>query len=158
MPTIHLTHFVEAPIAKVFELSRNISIMKISAAPFKSHIVGGHNAGLLEKEDRITWKSKKLGKYRYFTSEVSEFTNNRSWKLRMVNGSFRKFEHEHHFKQAQNGTIIIDLVRVEIPWSFLGRVYYRLFLKKQLEKIIARQNTIIGQYATKETTIAAPSY
>lgn len=65
----------------------------------------------------------------------------------MVKGDFVSFHHEHHFKAAANGTILIDLVNFETPYGIFGKIANRLFLASYIEKLLTKRNAVIKEYA-----------
>jgi ligand-binding SRPBCC domain-containing protein len=65
----------------------------------------------------------------------------------MVKGDFKSMKHEHHFKQVDNGTIMIDLFNFETPYSTFGRIINFLFLSRYLRKLLEQRNAAIREYA-----------
>jgi len=147
MPTIHLTSFIAAPTDIVFDLNRNISLHKISMEQFKEEAVGGITSGLINKEDTVTWKGKHLMKTRFFTSKIIEMKPFETFTDKMIKGDFKSFEHQHFFKPADNGTIVIDIINYETPYGFIGELVNKFYLNSYLEKLIAHRNEVIKQYA-----------
>lgn len=150
MPTIHLTNFIAAPPEIVFDLSRNISLHKISMEHTGEQVVGGIRSGLINLDETVTWKGKHLFKTRYFTSKITEMKPYEKFTDKMMKGDFVSFEHEHFFKPADNGTILIDIIRYETPYGWLGRLVDKLFMTAYLENLISRRNEVIKQYAIGE--------
>lgn len=147
MPTLHLTSFIAAPQDIVFDLNRNISLHKISMEHVKEEAVGGITSGLVNKDDTVTWKGKHLMKTRYFTSKITEMKPFETFTDKMVKGDFKFFEHQHFFKPADNGTIVIDIIKYETPYGFIGELVNKLYLNSYLEKLISHRNKVIKQYA-----------
>ena len=77
MPTIHLTTFVAAPVARVFDLARSIEMHKQSMTKHKEEAVAGIRFGLIEKNESVTWKAKHLFKTRFFRSEIIDMKKTR---------------------------------------------------------------------------------
>lgn len=150
MPTIHLTTFIAAPVDRVFDLSRNISLHKISMQHTNEVAVAGITAGLINKDDTVTWKGKHLFKTRFFTSRIIEMVPYEKFTDKMIKGDFTSFQHEHFFKPAENGTIIIDIVQYETPYSWLGKMVNKFYLNNYLEKLIYHRNEVIRQYAESD--------
>jgi ligand-binding SRPBCC domain-containing protein len=150
MPTIHLTNFIPAPAEIVFDLSRNISLHKISMEHTGEKAVAGITSGLINLDDTVTWKGKHLFKTRYFTSKIIEMKPYEKFTDKMVKGDFVSFEHEHYFKPADNGTILIDIINYETPYGWLGKLVNKLVMTSYLEKLINQRNEVIKQYATGE--------
>ena len=147
MPTLHLTSFIAAPPERVFDLSRNVSLHKVSMEHFGEEIVGGIRSGLINKDDTVTWKGKHLYKTRFFTSKITEMKPFEMFTDKMTKGDFKFFEHQHFFKPADNGTIIIDIITYETPYGWIGEMVNKFYLNSYLEKLIDHRNHVIKQYA-----------
>jgi len=150
MPRIHLTTFIAAPIEIVFDLSRNVSLHKISMEHTGEEAIAGTTSGLVQKEDTITWKGKHLLKTRYFTSKIIEMQPFENFTDKMIKGDFKSFEHQHFFKSADNGTIVIDIIDYETPYGWLGELVNKFYLDNYLEKLINHRNDVIKKYAEGE--------
>ncbi len=148
MPKIHLTTFIPAPVERVFDLSRNISLHKISMKHTREEAIAGVTSGLINKGETVTWRAKHFFKTRIFTSRITEMVPPEKFTDKMVVGDFRSFEHEHYFKSADNGTIVIDIINFESPYGILGKLFNSFYLTKYIEKLISQRNNIIAQYAT----------
>ena len=147
MPTIHLTSFIAAPVDRVFDLSRNVGLHKISLDYFGEQAVSGITSGLMNKEDSVTWKGKHLFKIRFFTSKITEMKPFETFTDKMIKGDFKFFEHKHFFKPADNGTIVIDIINYETPYGFIGELVNKFYLNSYLEKLINHRNEVIRKYA-----------
>ena len=150
MSHIHLTTFITAPAKRVFDLSRSIRLHKISAASVKGEVIGGISSGLINNEESVTWQARHLFKKRQFTSTITEMESPVSFVDEMTKGDFKSFRHQHHFKQVDNGTIMIDIVDFQSPYGILGSIVNKFFLKKYIENFLAKRNNIIKEYAESE--------
>ena len=150
MSKIHLTTFIAAPIERVFNLSRSITLHKISTAHTKEKAIAGVTSGLINKDETVTWKAKHLFKTRQHTSKITDMQSPDSFTDEMINGDFKNFKHQHHFKQIDNGTIMIDIVDFESPYGSLGKFFNAVYLKKYIEKFLIKRNDIIKHYAETE--------
>ncbi len=147
MAKIHLTSFIAAPIERVFDLSRSINLHQISTASSNEKAIDGVMTGLINKDETVTWQAKHLFKTRQFTSKITEMKSPEFFIDEMTKGDFKSFRHEHHFKAAENGTIIIDLIDFETPFGKIGKIANALFLKSHLEKFLIKRNEVIKEYA-----------
>ncbi len=150
MSKIHLTTFIAAPIERVFNLSRSITLHKISTAHTNEKAIAGVTSGLINKDETVTWKAKHLFKTRQHTSKITDMQSPDSFTDEMINGDFKNFKHQHHFKQIDNGTIMIDIVDFESPYGSLGKFFNAVYLKKYIEKFLIKRNDIIKHYAETE--------
>ncbi len=147
MASIHITTFISAPPERVFDLSRSIDLHKLSTAHTREAAVAGIINGLINLNETVTWKAKHLFKIRFFTSKISAMERPDFFCDEMIKGDFKSFRHEHHFKPADNGTIMIDLLEFETPYKKLGEFFNRLYLRKYLYNLLEKRNSIIKEYA-----------
>ena len=150
MSKIHLTTFIAAPIERVFNLSRSITLHKISTAHTNEKAIAGVTSGLINKDETVTWQAKHLFKTRQHTSKITAMQSPDSFTDEMINGDFKNFKHQHHFKQIDNGTIMIDIVDFESPYGSFGKFFNAVYLKKYIEKFLIKRNDIIKHYAETE--------
>lgn len=147
MHRIHLTTFIQAPADRVFDLSRSINLHKISTAHTHEKVVDGVATGLISAGESVTWQARHLFKERLFTSFIASMDAPHSFVDEMKKGDFRSFRHEHHFKQIDNGTIMIDVVDFEVPYGWLGNIFTNIYLKKYLKRLLEHRNQVIREYA-----------
>ena len=50
-------------------------------------------------------------------------------------GPYALWHHEHHFEQLENGILMTDILYYAIPYGFLGRWAYRLFVSRKIKEI-----------------------
>ncbi|RYZ83325.1 MAG: cell division protein, partial [Proteobacteria bacterium] len=130
MPNIHLTTFIAAPIERVFDLARSIDLHKKSMTKSGEQAVSGTTMGLINSGETVTWKAKHLMKTRIMKMRISEMTRPLSFVDEMVEGDFKSFRHQHHFKQIDNGIFMIDIVDFESPYGKLGQLLNTVYLTK----------------------------
>ncbi len=150
MAKIHLTTFIAAPAERVFNLSRSIDLHKISTEGTNEKAIDGVTSGLINKNETVTWQAKHLFKKRLFSSLIVDMNEPVYFADKMIDGDFKTFSHEHHFKQVENGTIMIDLVNFESPYGGLGKFVNKVYLKKYIEKLLLKRNAVIKEYAETE--------
>ena len=150
MPTIHLTTFVQAPPARVFDLSRSIDLHKKTMSHTREEAVAGTTMGLINFQDTVTWKARHLGKTRYLKSKITALKSPEHFTDEMAEGDFKTLKHEHHFKPIENGTLMIDYIHYEMPYGVIGRLLDRFYLKKYLTKLIESRNNALKKCAETE--------
>jgi ligand-binding SRPBCC domain-containing protein len=62
-------------------------------------------------------------------------------------GAFSEFRHEQYFRQIKNGTIIIDKLRFDLPYGYIGKIINRIFLESYLKNLLVQKNHVIKEYA-----------
>jgi ligand-binding SRPBCC domain-containing protein len=147
MPTIHLTTFVAAPIDRVFDLARSIDLHQKSMSHTGEVAVAGTTMGLINLNESVTWKAKHLMKTRVLKSEITAMQRPHSFTDEMKQGDFKSMRHQHHFKQIENGTLMIDILDFESPYGGLGRMFNSIYLTRYMEKMIETRNLVIKEYA-----------
>ena len=147
MPLIHLTTFIQAPIERVFDLSRNIQLHKESMKQHQEEAVAGTRFGLIGKDETVTWKAKHFFKTRVLRIRVTEMQKPLRFVDEQSDGSFKEMKHEHFFKSCENGTIMIDLFHFESPYGTIGKWVNSFYLKKYIKDLLLQRNDVIKQYA-----------
>ena len=147
MPHIHLTSFIAAPVERVFDLSRSINLHQVSTTDTKEKAIAGVLTGLINKDETVTWEARHLFKTRQFTSRITEMQSPEFFVDEMIKGDFKSYSHEHHFRPANNGTIMIDKVKFESPYGMLGKILNNIFLRSYMERLLIKRNAVIKDYA-----------
>lgn len=147
MIKIHLTTVINAPIERVFDLSRSINLHKISVAHTEEKVIAGVMTGLVKENDTVTWQAKHLFKIRQFTSKITAMKIPEYFTDEMTKGDFKSFFHQHHFKIIDNGTIMIDIVEFESPYGIFGKLFNSLYLENYMKKLLLQRNAVIKMYA-----------
>jgi len=150
MPTIHLTTFIAAPAQRVFDLARSIDLHKKSMAHTEEQAVAGTTAGLIEAQETVTWKAKHLFKTRILKVRIIQMEKGVSFTDEMTDGDFKRMRHQHFFKPAENGTILIDLFEFEIPYGPFGKLFNRIYLTGYLRRLLEARNQVIKAYAESD--------
>ena len=150
MPTIHLTTFVAAPVQRVFDLARSIDLHRKTFAHTGEEAIAGTRTGLIGLNETVTWKARHFRKFRILKSKVTEMAAPASFTDEMVDGDFKSFRHEHHFKQIDNGTLLIDIFTYVSPYGGLGKLADRLFLTRYMRKLLDLRNRTIKEYAESD--------
>jgi ligand-binding SRPBCC domain-containing protein len=147
MSYIQLTTFIEAPVERVFDLSRSVELHKGSMQRFNEKCTGGKLAGLLELQDTVTWQARHLFKERNLTTKITALEKPFSFIDEQVSGDFVALKHEHYFKPVQNGTIMIDQFSFITPYGTLGKWVNRFYLTAYLKKLLEQRNRFIKEVA-----------
>ena len=147
MPVIHLTSFIKAPGQRVFDLSRSITMHAVSMKHTNEKAIKGVISGLINLNETVTWQAKLLFKQRIMEVRITEMMPFENFTDEMVQGDFKSMKHEHHFKEIENGTIMIDLFSFKTPFGWWGKVANFIFLKQYLQKLLETRNAAIKLYA-----------
>jgi len=136
MQFIHLTNFIAAPAERVFDLSLSVDLHKWGMKDYGETAVDGVMQGLMKEGDTVTWKAKHLFKERMLKIRITQLQRPLFFVDEQVQGDFRFMKHEHYFKPAENGTIMIDQFRFQSPKGVLGKLVDTVYLNKYLKKLL----------------------
>ena len=147
MPLIHLTTFIQAPVDRVFDLSRNIELHKESMKQHNEEAVAGTRFGLIGVDETVTWKARHLFKTRVLRIRITDMQKPLRFVDEQADGSFKIMKHEHHFKPCNNGTIMIDLFHFESPYGTIGKLINSFYLTRYVKNLLQQRNKVIKEYA-----------
>jgi ligand-binding SRPBCC domain-containing protein len=147
MPVIVLRTRVAAPLARCFDLARDVELHQRSTAASRERAVAGVTAGLLGAGDEVTWEATHFGVRQRLTSRITEFNPPNRFVDEMVRGAFARFRHEHQFLSLPDGTEMVDIFDYTSPLGPLGRVADRLFLKRYMTRLLRERNAYLKRAA-----------
>ena len=147
MPTIQLQTYINAPIDRVFDLSRSIDMHSISTASTHEKAIAGRTSGLIEAGETVTWEATHFGFRQQLQSKITAMEYPHYFRDEMLKGAFKSIYHEHFFIEQDGGTLVKDVFRFEAPFGILGAVFNRLVLTSYMKRFIAARNAIVKQYA-----------
>jgi ligand-binding SRPBCC domain-containing protein len=147
MPFIHLTTFIAAPLERVFDLSRHVSVHKHSMKKYREKVLHTVSTGLLELNDEVKWQARHLFKERELKVKISALKRSEYFKDEQVAGDFKMMKHEHYFKPVQNGTLMIDQFYFDVPFGIIGRLLNKYYLENYMRRLLCERNAVIKQIA-----------
>jgi len=149
MPIIILETNIKAPIELVFNLSRSIELHQESTSSTNERAIAGKTSGLMELNDRVTWRAKHLGVYQNLSVVISEMIKYSYFKDEMIKGAFKRFSHQHFFEQKGKVTVMKDVFDYSSPLGVLGKLADALFLKNYMTRFLKERNRVIKLNAEK---------
>lgn len=147
MPLIELQTEIKASKKIVFDLSRSIDLHTISTKHTNERAVAGKMNGLLELNESVTWKARHFGLYQKLSSKITEFEYPNYFVDEMVSGAFKRFRHEHYFREQNGLTLMTDLFDYKAPLGPLGKLADYLFLKRYMTDLLSLRNLTIKEFA-----------
>ncbi|MFT5725848.1 MAG: ligand-binding SRPBCC domain-containing protein [Bacteroidia bacterium] len=147
MPTIQTLLNIQAPIDRVFDLSRSIDLHIISTQQTHERAIAGRTSGLIDLGETVTWRAKHFGIYQTLTSQITNLHRPFSFTDEMVQGIFKSFKHQHKFTNDGIHTLLTDIFDYEAPFGILGHAANVLFLKWYMRRLLERRNNTIKAYA-----------
>lgn len=150
---IELETIIECEINKCFDLTRDIDIHKLSTERTNEIAIAGRRTGLCELGDNITWEAKHFGVRQRLSVVITKFEKPYFFEDRMTKGAFKSMRHEHHFREVNGMTVMTDKFEYEVPFSFVGRFFDRIFLRNYMSQFLKTRNRVIKKIAeTYQTT------
>jgi ligand-binding SRPBCC domain-containing protein len=151
MPIIELTTYINAPIARCFDLSRSIDLHKTSMEGTREEAIAGVTSGLIGKGEQVTWRARHFGITQTLTTQITQFDRPHHFCDEMIEGVFSMIRHEHFFEsQTANKTIVKDIFQFESPGGIFGSIFNKMILENYLRDMLNRRNRIIKQVAESD--------
>ena len=151
MPVIKLETKINAPVERVFDLSRSIDLHTKSASKSNEQAVTGRTSGLINLGETVTWRAKHLGVTQTLTSKITQFERPFHFRDSMVEGIFKLIDHDHYFKEIENGeTLMRDKFDYDAPLGVLGNLADFLFLENYMTEFLMERNLLIKKIAESE--------
>src|SRR5688500_2546359 len=150
MSYIHVTTFIEAPVERVFQLSRSMKLHQHSMSAYGQEAIQQPSSGLINLGETVTWKAKHLFRIRFLKVKVTAMQAPFSFVEEQVLGDFKSMKHEHFFKAVENGTIMIDQFHYQLRHGKLGRLVNAIRVRKYIHRLLEERNRMVKKVA--ETT------
>ncbi|MGH2644327.1 MAG: SRPBCC family protein [Chitinophagaceae bacterium] len=147
MSELHLTTVIHAPAQRVFDLARCVSLHKRHFDHYKIIPLSGKTSGIMELRDYVRWEGKVGGKKRIFVMEIAEMDKPDFYRDEMRKDFFDSFHHEHYFREIDNGTIMIDQIKYQLPHGLIGKMINKACAEKYVMQYLKERNNMIKDYA-----------
>lgn len=133
------------PVDRVtaFDLSLNIDAHVGSMRRSGERAVDGVTAGLIGRDEFVTWRARHLGVTWTMTSQITEWDRPTRFVDEQSRGPFKSFWHEHQFREVDTGTELRDHVRFEAPLGVLGTIAERVVLARYMAHLIDVRNDFL---------------
>lgn len=142
---------IDAPIQRCFDLSRSIEVHLLGTEESGEEAVSGVTTGLIGPEQSVRWRAKHLGVRQYLTSKITAFDSPRYFQDTMIEGAFQFMQHDHFFVAlSESETEMRDRFTFSAPFSLLGTIAERLFLRRYMDRFLRHRNEIVKQVAESE--------
>lgn len=81
----------------------------------------------------------------HWKTEIAKVDKPHSFMDRQLKGPYKLWEHTHVFVEKENGTLMKDSVKYQLPFGILGRLAHSLIVRKKLNHIFAYRRQILNQ-------------
>jgi ligand-binding SRPBCC domain-containing protein len=147
------TTLINAPIERVFDLSRSVEVHLLANVHENEQALatGGVTTGLIGLEEQVTWRAKHFGMWHDLTSKATAVEPPTYFQVTMVKGIFRSMQADHVFRSLPSGaTELRDIFTVEAPLPVLGPIAEALFLRRYMIALNRERNAVIKQLAQSD--------
>jgi ligand-binding SRPBCC domain-containing protein len=150
MARIEITTEIEAPIERCFDLARSIDAHLASTAGIRERAVAGTTTGLIGLSEQITWNSRHYGFTVVHTSRITKYERPFHFQDVMVEGIFRKFEHDHWFTESNGMTTMRDVIEVVAPKWAAACIVGPWIMASYLRRLIVQRNAFLKHVAESD--------
>lgn len=150
MPVIKLETIIDAPIERVFDLSRSIDLHAESLSHTNEKAVAGVTKGLINLGETVTWEATHFGIRQRLTSKITIYERPTMFGDTMISGAFKRFDHEHCFEEIDGKTLMRDIFDYDSPFGFLGKLADFLFLETYMKNLLIARNELVKRIAESE--------
>jgi hypothetical protein len=147
------TTLIGAPIDRVFDLSRSVEVHLLANVHGNEQAlaIGGITTGLLDLDQKVTWRAKHFGFWHNLTSEVTAMEPPTYFRVTMVKGIFRSMQADHLLRRLPSGvTELKDIFAIAAPLPILGPIAEALFLRRYMIGLNRERNAVIKQIAESD--------
>ena len=144
---------ISAPIERCFDLARSVEVHLAGNVHFgeSAVAVGGVTTGLVELGQRVTWRAKHLRVWQNLTSEITRMDRPMYFRDEMIQGAFKRMEHDHFFEaKSAHQTVMTDVFRFAAPLPILGRIAEVIVLRRYMTNLLRERNEVIKKIAESE--------
>jgi ligand-binding SRPBCC domain-containing protein len=147
MPIIKIEFRVNAPLERVFDLARCIDLHEATMMKQGEKAIAGVTKGLIKLGETVTWEATHFGVKQNLTSKITQYERPRHFRDSMVEGVFKRFDHDHFFEHSGAQTLMKDIFDYDSPLGFLGNIADILFLESYMREILTERNRLIKEIA-----------
>lgn len=147
MVTIELETWIDAPVERVFDLSRSIDLHAEAASTTDEQAVAGRTSGLIELGETVTWSAVHFGVRQRLTVEITQLDHPSFFVDEMLAGAFKSMRHRHDFISADGGTLMKDTFEFEAPLWVLGWIAEAVVLRAYMRRFLEERNAQLKDIA-----------
>lgn len=105
----------------------------------------------------IDYRIRLLGLPMRWRTRIDEFDPPRRFVDVQLRGPYRMWHHTHEFREVEGGTLMIDLVRYQMPLGPLGRLVHLLLVRRLLDQIFDYRRRTLAERLGESDTAPSPA-
>lgn len=95
--------------------------------------------------------SPMLGIPLNWRTEITQVNEHQSFTDTQRKGPYKLWHHLHEFIPNEHGVLMKDTVNYALPFSVVGRIAHKLFIRKKLDQIFDYRQRVCEVYFNKST-------
>jgi len=147
VPTIVLETVIAVPVARCFDLARDIDVHCAGNTSTGEKAVAGVMSGRIKGGDTVTFEATHFGVRQRLTSRITDFDPPHRFTDEMVSGAFHSLRHIHEFEPHPAGTLMRDTLTFVSPLGFLGIIADKWFLQSYMRRFLLHRNAHLKAFA-----------
>jgi ligand-binding SRPBCC domain-containing protein len=147
------TTLIDAPIERVFDLSRSVEVHLLANVHEGEQALatGGLTVGLVGLGEQVIWRAKHFRLWHELTSKATVVKPPTYFQVTMVKGIFRSMQASHLLRSLPSGaTELKDRFAIAAPLPILGLIAEALFLRRHMIALNRERNAVIKQLAESD--------
>ena len=125
-----------------FSSPKNLALITPPEMQFR--ILTNFNDSEIYEGMLIEYKLKPLfGISVYWKTEICKVDKPRMFLDKQLKGPYKIWEHTHIFSKKENGILMKDQLKYQLPFGILGTLTHSLLVKKKVEGIFSYRKTIL---------------
>ncbi len=151
MPTIVLETVIAVPVARCFDLARDIGLHCAGNTATREKAVSGVVSGMIKGGETVTFEATHFGVRQRLISRITDFEPPHRFTDKMVSGAFHSLCHVHEFESHPTGTRMRDTLTFVSPLGYLGIIADKLFLESYMRRFLLRRNAHLKAFAESQS-------
>ncbi len=117
-----------------FSKPENLTKITPENLRFKIHLRS--EAGVMYPGKIITYTLSPLLKISVnWATEITQIKYHKYFIDNQIKGPYKIWHHEHHFEKTEGGTEMRDVLFYDLPYGFIGKILYKVIVKKRVKEI-----------------------
>lgn len=85
----------------------------------------------------------------HWQTEIWKINKPEKFTDKQLKGPYKIWEHTHQFIQQENGILMKDEVKYQLPFGVIGQLAHSLIVKKKIERIFSYRKEILNKIFTE---------
>ena len=142
---LHRRHVVGGTLHEVFAFFKDPRNLEALTPPWLGFRILETTDSEVRVGTRIRYRLRLHGVPLTWRSRIAEYVEGERFADEQVTGPYRRWYHQHLFREMDGGVAIEDIVDYEMPFGVLGRLAHAVVVRRQLTSIFDYRTLQIAQ-------------